>query len=115
MAGRGTDIMLGGNPDFLAREALKKKYSPEVLAVAADKFPTDDPKISRRAPLIKRHMPSLRQRRMLSGSKFSPKAASLSRVPNGTKAAASTISCGVVPAVKATSVRLAFTSRCRTI
>lgn len=45
MAGRGTDIMLGGNPDFLAREELKKKYPPEVVAVAADKFPTDDPKI----------------------------------------------------------------------
>ena len=26
MAGRGTDIMLGGNPEFLAREELKKKY-----------------------------------------------------------------------------------------
>ncbi|MBO0719513.1 MAG: preprotein translocase subunit SecA [Blastocatellia bacterium] len=25
MAGRGTDILLGGNPDFLAREQLKKK------------------------------------------------------------------------------------------
>ncbi len=26
MAGRGTDIMLGGNPEFLARAELKKKY-----------------------------------------------------------------------------------------
>jgi preprotein translocase subunit SecA len=24
MAGRGTDILLGGNPDFMAREFLKK-------------------------------------------------------------------------------------------
>ena len=24
MAGRGTDILLGGNPDFLAREYLKR-------------------------------------------------------------------------------------------
>ncbi len=30
MAGRGTDILLGGNPDFLIREELKKKnYTPE--------------------------------------------------------------------------------------
>ena len=30
MAGRGTDILLGGNPDFLIKEELKKKnYSPE--------------------------------------------------------------------------------------
>jgi len=27
MAGRGTDILLGGNPDFYAREFLKKKRS----------------------------------------------------------------------------------------
>lgn len=26
MAGRGTDIMLGGNPEFLARDELRKKY-----------------------------------------------------------------------------------------
>ncbi len=26
MAGRGTDIMLGGNPEYLARDELKKKY-----------------------------------------------------------------------------------------
>lgn len=36
MAGRGTDILLGGNPDFLLREALKKKSytvdtAPEVI------------------------------------------------------------------------------------
>jgi preprotein translocase subunit SecA len=31
MAGRGTDILLGGNPDFLAREQLKKKeIDPDV-------------------------------------------------------------------------------------
>ncbi len=30
MAGRGTDILLGGNPEFLIKEELKKKnYSPE--------------------------------------------------------------------------------------
>lgn len=25
MAGRGTDILLGGNPEFLAKEILKRK------------------------------------------------------------------------------------------
>ncbi len=30
MAGRGTDILLGGNPEYIAREALSKKgYTPE--------------------------------------------------------------------------------------
>lgn len=27
MAGRGTDILLGGNPDFLARDLIKKKFN----------------------------------------------------------------------------------------
>lgn len=27
MAGRGTDILLGGNPEFLARDIIKKKYN----------------------------------------------------------------------------------------
>ncbi len=35
MAGRGTDIMLGGNPDYLARAALEKKgYSHEAIVEA---------------------------------------------------------------------------------
>ena len=32
MAGRGTDILLGGNPDFLAREHLiKKGQNPDLI------------------------------------------------------------------------------------
>ncbi|MBL8168698.1 MAG: preprotein translocase subunit SecA [Acidobacteria bacterium] len=43
MAGRGTDILLGGNPDFLAREMLKKQEinpddaSPEQIEAAIQK------------------------------------------------------------------------------
>lgn len=34
MAGRGTDILLGGNPEFLAKQEMKKMgYSDEVLAL----------------------------------------------------------------------------------
>ncbi len=48
MAGRGTDIMLGGNPEWLARkELLKRGYSPEVVAAAAEKTPTNDPEVLR--------------------------------------------------------------------
>jgi preprotein translocase subunit SecA len=35
MAGRGTDILLGGNPDFLAKELLRKKGLDPALAPAA--------------------------------------------------------------------------------
>ena len=37
MAGRGTDILLGGNPDFLAKELLRKKGLDPALAPAADR------------------------------------------------------------------------------
>jgi preprotein translocase subunit SecA len=36
MAGRGTDILLGGNPEFMAREALRKQ------AVDPDKLPKEE-------------------------------------------------------------------------
>lgn len=38
MAGRGTDILLGGNPEFMARTALRKEgFEPDVIAVACEK------------------------------------------------------------------------------
>ena len=46
MAGRGTDIMLGGNPDFLAKQEMRKKGYEEYLIEAADSFAeTDDEEI----------------------------------------------------------------------
>ena len=46
MAGRGTDIMLGGNSEFLAKEAMrKKKISPELIEEANTYYETDDQNI----------------------------------------------------------------------
>ena len=43
MAGRGTDIMLGGNAEFLARKELKAEgYSDEIIAEATGFADTDD-------------------------------------------------------------------------
>ncbi len=43
MAGRGTDIMLGGNPDFMARQEMKKQgYTDDVIIAAASLNDTDD-------------------------------------------------------------------------
>ena len=43
MAGRGTDIMLGGNPDAKAKQALRKKgYPEEVVSDADGKAPTEN-------------------------------------------------------------------------
>src|SRR5690606_24995663 len=42
MAGRGTDIVLGGNPEFKAREELRKRgYSDDEIAVAAEPYGND--------------------------------------------------------------------------
>ena len=46
MAGRGTDIMLGGNPEFMALNELRKgDYSEELLAQANAYSETDDAEI----------------------------------------------------------------------
>jgi preprotein translocase subunit SecA len=46
MAGRGTDIMLGGNADFLAKAELAKADYPEELLREADSYAeTSDPEI----------------------------------------------------------------------
>ena len=46
MAGRGTDIMLGGNPEFLAKQEMRSKQIPEELIIEANGTSnTDDPEI----------------------------------------------------------------------
>ncbi len=46
MAGRGTDIMLGGNPEFLAKAEMRKKgFYEELIVNAVSQFDTDDKEI----------------------------------------------------------------------
>ena len=46
MAGRGTDIMLGGNAEFLAKADLRRQGKPEELITEADSFAeTRDPEV----------------------------------------------------------------------
>ncbi|MBQ3109237.1 MAG: preprotein translocase subunit SecA, partial [Clostridia bacterium] len=46
MAGRGTDILLGGNPDFLARRELRQNgMSEELIEEATGHAETEDPEI----------------------------------------------------------------------
>ncbi len=48
MAGRGTDIMLGGNPGFMAREQMKREEFPDwVIAEASEQVPTTHPEVAR--------------------------------------------------------------------
>jgi preprotein translocase subunit SecA len=46
MAGRGTDIILGGNPDYSARGDMRiENYSEDMIENAVSHAPTDDPEI----------------------------------------------------------------------
>lgn len=46
MAGRGTDIVLGGNPEFLAkRDMLKKGYDEALVMAASSPIVGDDPEV----------------------------------------------------------------------
>lgn len=46
MAGRGTDIILGGNPEFEAKREMRKQgYDPEAIAFATGFVQTDDPEL----------------------------------------------------------------------
>ena len=46
MAGRGTDIMLGGNAEYLAKNEMKKMgYEPEQISASTSFFDTDDEEI----------------------------------------------------------------------
>ncbi|MCR4600145.1 MAG: preprotein translocase subunit SecA [Clostridia bacterium] len=43
MAGRGTDIILGGNPEFEAKKEMKKEgFEDEVISYASSKIPLED-------------------------------------------------------------------------
>ena len=60
MAGRGTDIMLGGNADFLAKDDLRRQGLTEEMIAEADSFAeTTDPEILQvredYAQLLKKH------------------------------------------------------------
>ncbi|MDE6617575.1 MAG: SEC-C domain-containing protein, partial [Clostridiales bacterium] len=57
MAGRGTDIMLGGNAEFMAKERmLKDGYAEEDIDAAASVFPAQNEIIAKARELYKSYM-----------------------------------------------------------
>ena len=53
MAGRGTDIMLGGNSEYLAKQEMRRNYSYEEIEEATAFNETDDEKILKRRKLFR--------------------------------------------------------------
>ncbi|MCX7668381.1 MAG: DNA polymerase III subunit chi, partial [Atribacterota bacterium] len=48
MAGRGTDILLGGNPDFLAKQELRRLgFDEEIVRRIAQYIPSEEPEMQR--------------------------------------------------------------------
>ncbi len=62
MAGRGTDIMLGGNVDFILRNSLTKKgYDDEVITKAISPFKYDDEDVNKCLSEIEKIKPLILQ------------------------------------------------------
>jgi len=56
MAGRGTDIMLGGNPEFQAKQRMEKDgYPLEVIELASSPHASDDEEIIKAKEVYKHH------------------------------------------------------------
>ena len=102
MAGRGTDILLGGNPEAMARDVmLKQGKDPDREEFKADWERT-----------LGRGQGGMRGR---STMKWSRSAGCISSAPSGTIRAASTTSCADAPAARAIPAVPASSFLCRTI
>ena len=98
MAGRGTDIILGGNPEFLADHQLREAGIDPVEH--SEEYEAQYPEIlrSHRGDDRRRARGGRGGRRPVRG-----------RAPSGTSRAGSTTSCAVAPAVRATRGRAGST------
>ena len=124
MAGRGTDILLGGNPEFMARQQCLAEEIAERLPKGEERFVEDEqfvyffhldafyrvPKAAYQR--IFEHFKTAVRRR--STTRSSPSTACTSSPPSGTRRGASTTSCAAAPAVRATRARPASTCRSKT-
>ncbi len=46
MAGRGTDILLGGNPEYMARQEMRRQgYTEEMVEEAVSVTPSDEEEV----------------------------------------------------------------------
>ncbi len=61
MAGRGTDIMLGGNAEFTAKERLKKDgFDDETIDIASSVFPSEDAEVLKARELYNQYIGELK-------------------------------------------------------
>ena len=126
MAGRGTDILLGGNSDFMARQDLVRKQQARAVSAAEGAIsPVAGPGMVRfyytgqefetTQAAWDAAVASHECRRAKQSTKpSSPPAVSTSSAPNATSPAASTTSFADAPDARATPAPHASTSRSKT-
>ena len=90
MAGRGTDIQLGGNPDFIADEALRARGLSPAETPEEYEAAWDDALEEAKDQVEAEHEQVVRP------------AGSTCSAPSGTRAAGSTTSCAAAPGARAT-------------
>ena len=123
MAGRGTDILLGGNPEFMARQQTLATRSPRscprvrksssTTMSSSTSFTSTTSTGCPAATTSASSTPS-RSRPTPSTTRSSAWADCTSSRPNVTRPAASTTSCAAAPAARATRARRASTCRSKT-
>lgn len=105
MAGRGTDILLGGNPDFMAKHDMKKQGYGDYVIESLDSFlpSTDEELVAARNVYNELHK---KYKKMTDENKkkFLKSADYILSVRNVTNHVVSTTNCVVVLAVKVTLV-----------
>ena len=115
MAGRGTDIMLGGNPEFMAKADLSKAgYDDNMINEAIGFTNTEDPEILAARALYREKLQEHKAVCAADGKRSVLPAASAFWVPSATRADASTISSAAVPAVRVTPARAPSICRWKT-
>ncbi|MFA7175407.1 MAG: preprotein translocase subunit SecA, partial [Kiritimatiellia bacterium] len=61
MAGRGTDIVLGGNPEYLAKQKLRaEQITPEALAEVAERTTSPDPQVQEARDKYRRYFDAMK-------------------------------------------------------
>ncbi len=124
MAGRGTDILLGGNPEFMARQQCLADELAERLPKGQERFVDDEEHVyffhiegfyRRRAQGLGADLRALQEadrRRARRGR--AARAGCTSSARSGTRRGASTTSCAAAPGARATRARRASTCRSKT-
>ncbi len=111
MAGRGTDIMLGGNAEYMAKNDLRKAhFEDEVIQEATGFAETDDETVLAARELFRKKLEENRQVTAAEAERVRQVAGFSFSAPSAMSPGASTTSCAAAPAGRAIPGRAAFIS-----